>query len=99
MAKKKETKKTEEAVTGEVQQPKEEKKPNRLGDLISRIESRFGKEAIAGKKQDIEFVHSGSFLLDEILGGGLRRLFFRQDKHSFPSCYRNPKTRNGGRVS
>lgn len=70
MAKKKETKKAEEAVTGEVQQPKEEKKPNRLGDLISRIESRFGKEAIAGKKQDIEFVHSGSFLLDEILGGG-----------------------------
>ena len=44
MAKKKETKKAEEAVTGEVQQPKEEKKPNRLGDLISRIESRFGKE-------------------------------------------------------
>lgn len=51
-------------------QIEEPKKPNRLGDLISRIEGRFGKEAIAGKKQNIEFVHSGSYMLDEILGGG-----------------------------
>lgn len=70
MAKKKETKKIEEAPVVTEEQPVEVKKPNRLGDLISRIEDRFGKDAVAGKRQDIEFVHSGSYLLDEILGGG-----------------------------
>ena len=41
MAKKKETKKIEEALVVTDEQPVEEKKPNRLGDLISRIEDRY----------------------------------------------------------
>lgn len=41
-------------------------------DLVQRIEKRFGKEAIASdtNSQQVEFVHSGSILLDEVLGGG-----------------------------
>ena len=39
-------------------------------DLVGRIEKRFGKEAIASIQENVEFIHSGSFLLDEILGGG-----------------------------
>lgn len=40
-------------------------------DLVSRIEKRFGKEAIVGNNiSSVEFIHSGSYLLDEVLGGG-----------------------------
>lgn len=39
-------------------------------ELTSRIEKRFGKESIAGVQADVQFVHSGSHLLDEALGGG-----------------------------
>lgn len=41
-----------------------------ISEMISRIEKRFGKEAISGNTAEVEFVHSGSFLLDEALGGG-----------------------------
>lgn len=40
-------------------------------DLVGKIEKRFGKEAVAGNNvQNIEFIHSGSYLFDEALGGG-----------------------------
>lgn len=43
-------------------------------DLIGRIEKRFGKEAIASKNDNtIEFISSGSILLDRALGGGWAR--------------------------
>lgn len=41
-----------------------------ISEMIGRIEKRFGKEAISGNTANVEFVHSGSFLLDEALGGG-----------------------------
>lgn len=108
MAKKKETKKIEEAPVVTEEQPVEVKKPNRLGDLISRIEDRFGKDAVAGKRQDIEFVHSGSYLLDEILGGGWAKGRvveayggFSSGKTSiaFHLATEVQKSRKGGRVS
>jgi recombination protein RecA len=39
-------------------------------DAVKSIEKRFGKEAIAGKKANVEFVSSGSLALDIALGGG-----------------------------
>lgn len=46
-----------------------------MSDLIGRIEKRFGKEAIVSKNNSntVEFVSSGSILLDNILGGGWAR--------------------------
>lgn len=41
-----------------------------LKQVISNIEKRFGKEAIAGQKIEIDFVRSGSLSLDIALGGG-----------------------------
>lgn len=41
-----------------------------LKQVISNIEKRFGKEAIAGTKIEAEFIHSGSIALDIALGGG-----------------------------
>lgn len=41
-----------------------------LKKAIENIEKRFGREAIAGKKEEIEFVNSGSLSLDIALGGG-----------------------------
>ena len=41
-----------------------------LKKAIESIEKRFGKEAIAGKKVEVEFVSSGSLALDIALGGG-----------------------------
>jgi len=40
-------------------------------DAVKSIEKRFGKEAISGKKQDVEFVSSGTLSLDLALGGGV----------------------------
>lgn len=41
-----------------------------LKDLTARIEKRFGKESVSGTNVEVQFVHSGSYLLDEALGGG-----------------------------
>lgn len=41
-----------------------------ISDLVKKIEKEFGKEAISGTQQDIKFLHSGSLLLDDALGGG-----------------------------
>lgn len=41
-----------------------------LKKAIENIEKRFGREAIAGKKEEIEFISSGSLSLDIALGGG-----------------------------
>jgi recombination protein RecA len=41
-----------------------------INQVISNIEKRFGKEAIAGKQEGVEFVSSGSISLDVALGGG-----------------------------
>lgn len=41
-----------------------------LKSMIAGIEKEFGKEAICGNKIDVERVHSGSLVLDSILGGG-----------------------------
>jgi recombination protein RecA len=40
-------------------------------DAVKAIEKRFGKEAIAGNKVEVEFVSSGSIGLDLALGGGV----------------------------
>lgn len=41
-----------------------------LKTMIAGIEKEFGKEAICGEKVDVERLHSGSLILDSILGGG-----------------------------
>ena len=41
-----------------------------LKQAIQNIEKRFGKEAIAGQKLEVDFVSSGSLTLDLALGGG-----------------------------
>lgn len=41
-----------------------------LEDLCSRIEKRFGKEAIVSNKKEVETISSGSLALDDALGGG-----------------------------
>lgn len=41
-----------------------------LKKAIENIQKRFGKEAIAGEKVEVEFVNSGSLSLDIALGGG-----------------------------
>jgi len=43
----------------------------KVSEVVKNVEKRFGKEAIAGKKMDVEFVHSGSIALDLALGGGI----------------------------
>ena len=42
----------------------------KLSEVVKKIESRFGKEAIIKEKADIEFVSSGILSLDLALGGG-----------------------------
>lgn len=42
----------------------------KIGDIISSIEKRFGKEAISGTHNECGFVSSGSIGLDVALGGG-----------------------------
>ena len=42
----------------------------KIGDIISSIEKRFGKEAISGTHNECGFVSSGSIGLDLALGGG-----------------------------
>ena len=41
-----------------------------INDIVKNVESRFGKEAICGKKENIEFLSSGSLSLNKALGGG-----------------------------
>ena len=43
---------------------------NGVKDLISRIEKKFGKEAVSHGTANVDFLHSGSFGLDIALGGG-----------------------------
>lgn len=42
----------------------------RLTDLIGRIQKEFGKEAVSGSDIKVDWVHSGSYVLDLALGGG-----------------------------
>lgn len=44
-----------------------------LSKVLESIEKRFGKEAIAGKKVDVEFVPTGSISFDTAMGGGVAR--------------------------
>lgn len=39
-------------------------------DVVGKIEKRFGKEAVSRGNDKVQFIHSGSVLLDEALGGG-----------------------------
>lgn len=41
-----------------------------IKDLIATIEKRFGKEAISGNHMTVDCIHSGSYSLDAVLGGG-----------------------------
>lgn len=41
-----------------------------MKDLVSRIEKKFGKEAVSHGEANVSFLHSGSFGLDLALGGG-----------------------------
>jgi hypothetical protein len=41
-----------------------------IKDLIATIEKRFGKEAISGNHVAVDCIHSGSYSLDAVLGGG-----------------------------
>lgn len=49
---------------------KEVKEGNSIDAILSRIESRFGKEAIVGNQVETEFLSTGSLSLDNALGGG-----------------------------
>ncbi len=41
-----------------------------ISEAVKNIEKRFGKEAISGKQEGVQFVSSGSLSLDIALGGG-----------------------------
>lgn len=42
-----------------------------LSDLIGRIQKKYGKDAVVSDEMEkVDFLHSGSFILDRILGGG-----------------------------
>lgn len=45
----------------------------KIDQVLASIEKRFGKEAVAGKKIDVEFISTGSIGLDVALGGGIAR--------------------------
>lgn len=42
-----------------------------LDQILKNIEKRFGKDAVAGKKSNVEFISSGNLELDLALGGGV----------------------------
>ena len=41
-----------------------------LSDIVAKIEKKFGKDAVADLDERVEFISSGSLVLDRILGGG-----------------------------